>query len=61
MKQLDLEFYDTFECIGSDCPDTCCRGWDITVDDNAAEIYRNTQGAFGKRLKESIRETDGKF
>ena len=61
MKQLNLEFFDTFECIGADCPDTCCRGWDITVDDNAAEIYRNTQGAFGERLKESIRETDGKF
>lgn len=61
MKQLNLEFYDTFECIGSDCPDTCCRGWQIEVDHDSAETYRNTEGAFGERLKESITETDGKF
>ncbi len=61
MKQLNFEFYDTFECIGSDCPDTCCRGWGITVDDNTAQIYHNTKGAFGERLKKSITETDGKF
>lgn len=61
MKQLNFEFYDTFECIGSDCPDTCCRGWGITVDDNTAQIYQNTKGEFGERLKKSITETDGKF
>ena len=61
MKQLDFEFFDTFECIGSDCPDTCCRGWQIEVDADSAETYRNTAGAFGERLKESITETNGKF
>lgn len=60
MKQLNLEFYDTFECIGSDCPDNCCRHWFIEIDSDTAYIYRNTKGAFGDRLRESITENDGK-
>lgn len=60
MKQLDLEFFDTFECIGSDCPDNCCRSWFIDIDPNTAEIYHNTKGAFGDRLRESLTEKDGK-
>ena len=60
MKQLNLEFFDTFECIGSDCPDNCCRGWSIEIDDDTAEIYRNAKGEFGERLRESITENDGK-
>lgn len=61
MKQLSFEFFDTFTCIGSDCPDTCCKGWSIPIDDNTAKIYQNTEGAFGTRLKENIEEKDGLF
>lgn len=60
MKQLNLEFFDTFECIGSDCPDNCCRSWTIDIDPDTAEIYRNTNSAFGDRLRESLTEKDGK-
>lgn len=60
MKQLNLEFFDTFECIGSDCPDNCCRGWAIEIDDDTADIYRHVKGAFGNRLRESLTENDGK-
>ena len=44
MKQLNLEFFDIFECIGSDCSDNCCRSWSIDIDPDTAEIYRNTKG-----------------
>ncbi len=60
MKQLNLEFFDTFECIGSDCPDNCCRSWTIDIDPDTAKIYRNTKGSFGNRLQESLTEIDGK-
>ena len=60
MKQLNLEFFDTFECIGADCPDNCCRHWSIEIDPDTAEIYRNVNGAFGDRLRESLYKNDGK-
>ena len=61
MKQLSFEFFNTFACIGSDCPDTCCKGWSISIDDDTAKIYQNTEGAFGTQLKENIEEKDGVF
>lgn len=26
------EYLDEFSCIGGACEDTCCAGWNITVD-----------------------------
>ncbi len=28
-----ISFYREFSCLGADCPQTCCRGWKILVDD----------------------------
>ena len=25
-------YYDDFKCIGSECPNSCCIGWDIDLD-----------------------------
>lgn len=60
MKQLNFEFFDIFECIGSDCSDNCCRDWTIEIDNDTAEIYHHTKGAFGNRLRESLTENNGK-
>lgn len=35
-------FYDHFECKASACRHTCCAGWDIAVEPETVEIYRNT-------------------
>ncbi len=31
----------TFRCIGSDCEDTCCRGWTVPVDRITYQKYQN--------------------
>lgn len=59
MKQLSFEFFNSFTCIGSDCPDTCCKGWSISIDSDTAKIYKNTEGEFGAQLKKKIEEKDG--
>ena len=33
------KFYDSFKCIASECPDTCCAGWEIEVDTYTHEYY----------------------
>ena len=40
MKDIVLQpsFYDTFECIGGKCKNTCCHGWRITF---SKEEFRN--------------------
>lgn len=53
------KFYDTFHCIASQCPDSCCQEWDVSVDDEKAAYYRNTPGPLGDRLREFLTEEDG--
>lgn len=39
MKYLFTDFYTEFSCVGGACPDTCCAGWDIFVDENTYKLY----------------------
>ena len=48
------DYYNSFKCINSKCRHNCCIGWDIYIDEETARTYRNTQGNFGKRLRENI-------
>jgi len=34
------EYLNDFSCIGGDCEDTCCAGWNITVDKKTYQAYR---------------------
>lgn len=47
-------YYDKFSCIAEQCPDTCCAGWQIVIDENSLEKYSNVSGDFGIRLLNSI-------
>lgn len=59
MILIKPDFYDKFKCTASRCSDTCCVGWEIDVDEQTQETYRNVPGAFGERLRENI--VDGHF
>ena len=52
-------YFDSFACIASQCPDSCCKEWDVLVDDVSAAYYRSLSGPLGDRLREVLREEDG--
>lgn len=54
-------YYKKFHCIAGECPDTCCAGWQIVIDDRTREKYRRAGGAFGNRLHNSIDWKDSCF
>ncbi len=54
MKYLVCDFYDNFECIGSQCPSTCCAGWDILIDKETNAFYDSVAGEFGDALRKNI-------
>lgn len=37
---LAPRYVSQFQCVGGDCPDTCCQGWTITVDKETFGYYR---------------------
>lgn len=55
------DYYKKFQCIADKCPDTCCAGWEIAIDDETLDKYENYKGAFGNRLVNSIDWENGTF
>ena len=51
-------YFDSFRCIASLCPDSCCKEWDVQVDAVSAAAYRNLPGALGDRLREVLYDED---
>lgn len=69
MRYVKPDFYDDFKCIADKCPDTCCAGWQIMIDEEALEKYsgRDTEKgclsdtSFHNRLNNSIDWQEGCF
>ena len=58
MEVFYPKYYETFSCIAAACPDSCCKEWDVDVDDQAAAFYRQLPGALGNRLREVLQDTE---
>lgn len=58
MKMLAPSYYKNFRCIADKCTHSCCVGWEIDIDDDTYENYRNEPGEFGERLRKSISLAD---
>lgn len=60
MKTFKPAYFDDFRCIAGKCPDSCCKEWDVQVDETAAAFYRSLPGALGDRLRQVLtKDTDG--
>ena len=59
MLIMKPDYFDRFRCIADCCPDSCCKEWDVQVDDTSAAFYRSLSGSLGDRLREVLREEDG--
>lgn len=61
MLHIYPDYYKTFECIADKCPDTCCAGWQIVIDEKSLENYRSCDHSFKKELTEKIDWKNGVF
>ena len=52
-------YFDDFHCVAGRCPDSCCKEWEVQVDETAAAYYRTLTGSLGDRLREVLRTEDG--
>ena len=52
-------YFDSFRCIAGQCPDSCCKEWDVLVDPDKAEFYRSLPGQLGDRLRQVLKDEDG--
>lgn len=61
MKVTAPAHYALFHCLAGACPDTCCVGWEVVVDEESARRYRGVGGALGERLRDALETTDGEY
>lgn len=59
MELIYPSYYQSFSCIASRCPDSCCHEWDVQVDADSAARYRKMEGPLGDALREHLYEEDG--
>ncbi len=51
-------YYKKFVCIADRCPDTCCAGWEIVVDPESLERYKNLNGEYANKIRSLITVDD---
>jgi len=40
------DYFNEFKCIAGNCPDTCCAGWQIVIDDESLKKYKKIKGGY---------------
>lgn len=40
------DYFHEFSCIADECIDTCCAGWQIAIDKETIEKYKNIKGGY---------------
>lgn len=54
MTYVYPDFYPEFRCIASKCRHSCCRGWEIDIDDDTMELYEGISGDIGEEIRRNI-------
>lgn len=53
------DYYDSFRCLASSCPDSCCTQWGVVVDPETEARYRALPGDLGRTLRDSMLREEG--
>ncbi len=51
MPQSYISIYNHFHCLGDKCHYSCCKGWQVYVDDETYEKYKKLKGAAGRSMR----------
>lgn len=54
MDYIIPDYYEKFSCIGGDCPDNCCAGWEIEIDKPTLKKYKKEKSIFKNCLRNGI-------
>ncbi len=54
MTEVWPDFADEFSCKAGECRHSCCRGWEIDIDDDSFEYYSSLTDDFGKRIRDAV-------
>ncbi len=56
MVTREPEYNRRFHCLGGACPDTCCRDWEIVLDEGALADYREAPEPLRRQIAAGLTE-----
>ncbi len=56
MKSEVISFFYDFKCIADKCPNNCCRAWNLVIDEETVQKYRDMEGKEGKLFRSRMRK-----
>ena len=51
-------FADAFSCKAGECRHSCCKGWEIDIDDRSLSLYRQFPGAWREWMNAAVCEDE---
>ena len=51
MKYVQFDYVNKFSCLAGKCPDTCCKDWQIILDEDAIARYASLSGELGEQVR----------
>lgn len=58
MKLIAPDYFEKFKCLADKCVHTCCKGWEIDIDEKTMSFYETVEGKLGERLKKGIEKDE---
>lgn len=59
MHTILPSFYPDFQCRADNCKHSCCKGWEIDIDEITAGKYRTMSGPLADEIRSHTAEEDG--
>lgn len=56
MKDIDVEIYEEFRCKADKCMHSCCKGWEIDIDEDTLGYYKSLDTELGNEIRQNIQE-----
>ncbi|MCR5227940.1 MAG: flagellin lysine-N-methylase [Eubacterium sp.] len=61
MPNIDAEIYSEFKCKADKCNHSCCKGWEIDIDEDTLGYYKSLDSELGNEIRQNIHEGEDTF
>ncbi|SNU08176.1 lysine-N-methylase [Lachnospiraceae bacterium] len=61
MINIDAEIYSEFKCKADKCKHSCCKGWEIDIDEDTLGYYKSLDTELGNEIRQNIHEGEDTF
>ena len=58
MQHYTFPYTEAFHCTAGDCPDSCCKGWEIVIDPKTLQTYQQTCSPIGETIRSTLTKNE---